>query len=82
MVDRYSSTVGRVVSISVSVIESESESESDGVGGVAEGSGRVVKHNFSDHLVPQILDQKIFFWPSWERILFTKRIVFRSRAGR
>jgi hypothetical protein len=59
-----------------------SESESEGVGGVAEGSGRVVRHSFSDHLVPQILDQKIFFWPSCERILFTKRMVFRSRAGR
>jgi hypothetical protein len=77
---RYSSIVGRVVSISVSDIESESESE--GVGGVAEGSGRVVKHSFSDHLVQHILDQNIFFWPSCERILLTRRITFRSLAGR
>jgi hypothetical protein len=79
-VERYSSSVGR--SSGVDGMLSVSVSVSASAGWEAEGSGRVVRHTFSDHFWEQRGDQNVFFWPSLERSLFTRRIVLRSREGR
>ena len=55
--ERYSSNVGG--SSGIDVMDSVSVSVS--AGREAEGRGRVVRHNFSDHFWEQRGDQNVFF---------------------